>query len=173
MYIPSSPFLTWLRWSPPESSSVLFGGIVPPDLCQVTCGGGSPTALHSSVTFEPVYNMLFIRGGSPHECLVIVFKTEGVFNTFNAIDGSYSQASALFQHKTQIVTFQYTTVTKIFYYFYQKCHYTVTTFFIDHCISFKESKCVPTVKIHLIELFIFLTKSASAFLYLALLGPQI
>jgi hypothetical protein len=36
MYIPSSAFLTWLRWSPPGSSSVLFEGIVPPDLCHVT-----------------------------------------------------------------------------------------------------------------------------------------
>lgn len=111
MYTPSSPFLTWLRWSPPGSSSVLFGGIVPPDLCHVTCGGGSPTALHSSVTFEPVYNTHFIRGGTPHECLVIVLETEG------ATDCSCHSSKCTLQAPNSTCKV-FSLVIKVFYFLY-------------------------------------------------------
>lgn len=109
-YIPSSPFLTWLRWRPPGSNSVLFGGIVPPDLCHVTCGGGLPTALHSSVTFEPAYNIHLIKSGNTwvfghifwNSRLVIVSDSDS--NTISSLNTACNTLSELFYFSAKNVT---------------------------------------------------------------------
>lgn len=53
IYSPSSEGWTLFSFKPPSSHSVLSFGNEPITRLHVTCGGGLPTALHSSVTLVP------------------------------------------------------------------------------------------------------------------------